>query len=163
MKSLKYIILIAVVILLASCGNQQRGDYRFVTNAEYFAPKNNLHIVLNARGYIPPNQDATDATLIGKIYNDQLFSDTIFLEIGEGKIQMLKLGKTEKEIANDQDLAETFLAFFKETNYQIVKHKEMKEMFKVIEAVSHGPKATLTMKKLSKLQIINVEFERLKK
>ncbi len=159
MKS-KTTIFLLVIVLFSACWGRELGDYNFVTDAEYFAKTSDLHIILHGEGYIPPNEDATDGFLQAKIYSDKYFKDTIFLEVDKGSIQSLKFGNKDMQIVNDKDITKTFLAFFKEINYTQMKHKELKEMFEVIEAVSHGPKASFVMGQTSKLETIDMKFEK---
>jgi len=159
---IKIIFLLSIIVLLSACWGKELGDYNYVTDAEYFAKKSDLHIILHGEGYIPPKEDATNGSLNGKIYSDKYFTDTIFLEIGEGRIKNLKFGENEMQIVNEKDITETFLALFKEINYTEMKHKELKEMFKVIEAVSHGPKALFVMGQTTKLKTVDLTFEKTK-
>ncbi len=158
----KISILFLVIIFFSACWAKELGDYNFVTDAEYFAKKSDLHIILHGEGYVPPKDDATNGSLQGKIYSDKYFSDTIFLEINEGEVKSLKFGEADIKIVESTDIAQTFLALFKEINYTEMKHRELKEMFEVIEAVAHGPKALFVMGQTTKLKTVDLTFEKTK-
>lgn len=152
------LLTILTTTLLISCGTTSTG-YDFETTATYKAVNSNLQVDMTATGHVPAGADIGEGQVKGIITSTSL-PDTIYFQTNTTQVTRLTYRQKKIEILNPTDIFKTLTACLDKIGYKLYDRQELKELGKVIQATTYGPKETFMDGQPDLIKVLGVNFKR---